>query len=766
MQNQTIRWLSMISLVCVLLIDCAVPMLAQQPAAAASSSSTVVVPPLVNFSGVLTDVNGKPLTGVAGVTFALYKESQGGAPLWLETQNVYPDKTGHYTVMLGSTSGRGIPAQIFVAGEARWLGVQPQGQEEQPRVMLLSVPYALKAADAATVGGMLPSAFVLAKPGGAQMAPASVSSSRPQTTNAIAGSGTQNYIPLWTDSKGDLGNSVLFQSGANVNVTAGGGLTINGTQDGAGSTLIPNHLFFQDNGEIASHDAAHRIIFDRTNNILELREYGNIVLSPGSKGARTDTVTFPTGGGITLNGTQDGSGSTLIPNQLFFQDNGEIASHDANHRIIFDRASNILELREYGNIVFSPGSSGQRTGTVTISSGKLAVNGGGSFTQPVTFASNQTFPGAASLGANTFTGSQTVNNNVNITANGTALTASGVATGVSGSGATYGVYGSGPNYGLYGVGTGTGGNGVYGSGNYGVTGAGTITGVTGSGLQYGVRGLGTHAGGTGVYGSGPGYGVYSYSTTGTSSNAGVYGELGSIESGTGSIWSNGGAGVWGDGGASNYFGVIATADNANAAYAMNNSADYPPIYAYNQSEFGALFEAKNSSGYYCQFDYFGDLKCTGSKSAVVPVDGGQRKVALYAIESPKNWFEDFGSGQLSNGGAVVRLEAVFAQTVNAAVEYHVFLTANGDCKGLYVSEKTPGSFEVHELGKGTSNVRFDYRIVALRKNYENIRLADSTHDLDAMKMPEKGTAPLQFQNKTIPPVEHRTNNSAHQTKKQ
>ena len=68
---------------------------AQQPAAVASSRSTVLVPPLVNFSGVLIDVNGKPLTGVVGVTFALYKDSQGGAPLWLETQNVYPDKTGN-----------------------------------------------------------------------------------------------------------------------------------------------------------------------------------------------------------------------------------------------------------------------------------------------------------------------------------------------------------------------------------------------------------------------------------------------------------------------------------------------------------------------------------------------------------------------------------------------------------------------------------------------------------------------------------------------
>src|SRR5713101_912066 len=148
-----------------LLIGCAVPMAAQQPAVASTSaSSTAVVPPLVSFSGVLTDENGKPLTGVVGVTFALYKDPQGGAPLWLETQNVYPNKGGHFTVTLGSTSNTGVPADVFVAGEARWLGVQAQGQAERPRVSLLSVPYALKAADAQTVGGLPASAFVLAAP--------------------------------------------------------------------------------------------------------------------------------------------------------------------------------------------------------------------------------------------------------------------------------------------------------------------------------------------------------------------------------------------------------------------------------------------------------------------------------------------------------------------------------------------------------------------------------------------------------------------------
>jgi hypothetical protein len=104
------------------------------------------------------------MSGLVGVTFLLYCEQEGGAPLWMETQNVQPDKTGRYTVTLGLTSSRGLPTDICVAGEARWLGVQAEGLPEQPRVMLLSVPHALKAGDAETLGGLPASAFVLATP--------------------------------------------------------------------------------------------------------------------------------------------------------------------------------------------------------------------------------------------------------------------------------------------------------------------------------------------------------------------------------------------------------------------------------------------------------------------------------------------------------------------------------------------------------------------------------------------------------------------------
>ena len=52
--------------------------------------------------------------------------------------------------------------------------------------------------------------------------------------------------------------------------------------------------------------------------------------------------------------------------------------------------------------------------------------------------------------------------------------------------------------------------------------------------------------------------------------------------------------------------------------------------------------------------------------------------------------------------------------VNLDVPYKVFLTPDGNCRGLYVYRKSATTFEVRELGRGHSNISFDYRIVAKR----------------------------------------------------
>jgi trimeric autotransporter adhesin len=229
---RTRLWLS----IYVLLICLVVSVSAQQ---AAPSAANAVVPPVVKFSGVLNDVNNKPLTGTVGVTFSLYKESEGGAPLWVETQNVTPDKTGHYSVILGSTTSQGLPADVFANGEARWLGVQVQGEAEKPRTVLMSVPYALKALDAETIGGKPASSFMLAPQAGGKSAPAG---KLPPGT--ITGSGTADFIPRFTGAT-TLGNSNIFETvGGNVGIATtapAAKLDVKGTEDVRNTlTLFPS----------------------------------------------------------------------------------------------------------------------------------------------------------------------------------------------------------------------------------------------------------------------------------------------------------------------------------------------------------------------------------------------------------------------------------------------------------------------------------------------------------------------------------------------
>jgi hypothetical protein len=122
----------------------------------------------------------------------------------------------------------------------------------------------------------------------------------------------------------------------------------------------------------------------------------------------------------------------------------------------------------------------------------------------------------------------------------------------------------------------------------------------------------------------------------------------------------------------------------------------------------------NLAGY-----FMGDVLITNTltaftKNAVVPFPDGSQRL-LHCMESPEHWFEDFGSAKLTRGRAIVKLDADFAKVVKLK-DYRVFLTPEGDCRGLFVKSKGDKSFEVHELQGGTSGARFSYRIVGKRKD--------------------------------------------------
>jgi len=192
------------------------PLFAQQAAQTSTS-----VPRLLRVNGSFHPANGSPAGATESVTLSIYRDEQGGTPLWQEIQNVAIDSEGHYTALLGSTLNDGVPVVLFNSSEPRWLGVRfnRPGEQEQPRTQMASVPYALKASDAETLGGLPASAYLRSPssdPGylinaiGTALTPADKTEPRPQTA-----SGTTNCIAVFTDST-DLGCSPMYQSGGSV----------------------------------------------------------------------------------------------------------------------------------------------------------------------------------------------------------------------------------------------------------------------------------------------------------------------------------------------------------------------------------------------------------------------------------------------------------------------------------------------------------------------------------------------------------------------
>ncbi len=209
-----------------------------QSATAANTSQTLV-PQLIKFSGTVTDLAGKPISGPAEVTFSLYSQESGGTPLWYESQTVNANAAGEYTTLLGAMTATGVPMRLFTSGHARWLGVAVRGLPEQSRVLLVSVPYAMTSGNAEMLGGKPASDYLLASQSGtswtttttvAGTSSTSTTSGRAakQATTAspqsITMGPTANYIAGWESNGTTLGASNIYQdpttNGIGIGTTA------------------------------------------------------------------------------------------------------------------------------------------------------------------------------------------------------------------------------------------------------------------------------------------------------------------------------------------------------------------------------------------------------------------------------------------------------------------------------------------------------------------------------------------------------------------
>jgi hypothetical protein len=916
------RPMFLFALFVILCFAATLPAQQNQASPPASNATASPVPRLIKFNGTLLDAQGQPMKGPVGVTFSLYAQQSGGAALWMETQNVETDSKGNYTVLLGVNSANGVSAELFNTGEARWLGIQPEQQAEQPRILLVSVPYALKAGDAQTLGGLPPSAFAPANSSAATNS--SSSSSAPSLTvvtpsfavatapgtsgaNAVAplvsscttitadGTATANLVAKFTAAC-QIHQSQLFDNGTNVGIGNGGTapaakLDVFGTGMFRGALTLPAINAASSTATAGFASQPFDLLASAWNTLgtpaavsehfrWQAQPVGSNTTSPSSSlnllfasGAGTPAqtglsisskgiITFAAGqtlppisslilaGNVTAKqfastvttGTAPFvvSSATQVTNLNASLLGGFPASHFGTITGITTAAGSgvqggvttgiatlsLIKTCTSGQILSWNGTAWvcttvSGTGTITGVTAGTGLSGGGTAGNvTLNLASNACAAGHAisalpftctafaTTGANTFTGDQTVTGNISETGHfhvtGTTVPQTGPAVEVTdnndvggllifeqgtGIGLAVSANGSGDAVGIGVVGqgrgidvsthTGTGitvdnandpattdaidvtNNGpkdgivVTSSGGHAIT-ATTVATAT---AQEAIHGVAEKDADyiSGVTGFAPGTTRLTVGVVGQSMSTplgiGVLG-FGQNESTTFVKATGPAVGVWGDTIVTGGSGVEGTEDNGIALSGTNNSAQFPALFVANldnSSTANPLLTATGNGTGDCMIFVNGDLKCTGSKSAVVPVDGGSRKVALYAVEAPENWFEDAGSGQLSNGSAIVSLEPTFAQTVNTGMDYHVFLTPNGDCKGLFVTQKTPTSFVVRELGGGTSNIAFDYRIMARRQAYENIRLADVTEQFNNVSsLLEKRNRPPENPNSVKP----------------
>lgn len=275
-----------------------------------------------------------------------------------------------------------------------------------------------------------------------------------------------------------------------------------------------------------------------------------------------------------------------------------------------------------------------------------------------------------------------------------------------------GLLAAGVNTGAYGGANATDGTGVVASGNAGnmntlVSGSG----VASSGTEVGVYGLATNSTGTGMLGVGnnttgstltAGSGV-----AGTGTNTGVFGYGNNTSSGTGVL------------GAGNGLTGSSLTDGSGGAFTGSRAA----IYGYSTAALissGLLIHDPYGNqwdvGHWSGSDYYKILG-PGLVSTVVK-DLNEEDVILVAPEAPEALFQDYGIGKLTHGKTYIKLDPILSKniSVSEARPMKVFIQLEGECNGVYVTNKSADGFEVIELNNGNSNVEFSYSIVATRAN--------------------------------------------------
>ncbi len=270
--------------------------------------------------------------------------------------------------------------------------------------------------------------------------------------------------------------------------------------------------------------------------------------------------------------------------------------------------------------------------------------------------------------------------------------------------------------------------------------------ATNNGVNDGVLGTVTNGGwgvagtsGTGAFGGVFGSATNGYGVRGSSATS-----IGTYGSSTSSIGAYGSS--------STYYGGYFTSGSGTGLAAVSSSGD--ALDAFANGGIGAYIKNSNGNGTDISGSYIGiigrsdqypivltdqasndlfwvtgtgDVYVHGTYHTFARTRAGQAVTAFTSSSTTPN-VEDVGSAQLVNGTANVRLDPALAASIDAQSVYHVFLTPNGDTRGLFVATKTPTGFIVRETQGGHGNIAFDYRIVAtaLGQSHQRMSLVNAS----------------------------------------